>query len=401
VTQPSALVCSRCGAPLGAVGQDGLAHCEFCGTETRVAEPPRPPPTPSYDPRLAAQQLQFQADMSRVARRSTVLYLVLGVGITAFAAIFSGVMALVNGSGRSHASLTSPWAARASATSHSGPSFWSEAPPGCLVNGNGDHVLDVFGMAGESDALAPTIVDGSSGRVLWKAKAYPNETVSFCLSRDWLGVAEPNFLIELFPARQHAHPIAIKGRDKLSAFAIGHDCAELETADGSRFGVKLPHGGATHCRAGKLTPVRNDDLGLIGLGPGQTEIENDDTIYTLKKRPTGTPMLTVTATRGRRRLFSNDLSYAATTFASAIAVGGSRIVVWGAKPGARGKPFLIGLDARDGNELYALPQSGDSDGNVSFFEFNGRYVIATWSDALHAYDPATGREAWSVGLTTR
>lgn len=402
MTQPSALVCSRCGAPLGAVGPDGLAHCPYCEAETRVAGSPRPPPTPYYDPQLAArqaQQFQYQANAAKQARRFSLLFMIIPFAV----AMIGVVTSLVMTSNTGHPTTATPVAAETHGTtgashSHSGPNFWSLSPPGCLVDGNGDGVLDVFGMAGESsDALEPTLVNGSNGHILWKAKVHPKETESFCLSKDWVGVAEPNFSIELFSARHPAHPIAVKGRDKLEAFALGHGCAELKTADGSRFGVKLPGGGFTHCRTGKLTRMLNDKLGLIGLTGEHTAIESAGTIYSLEKRANGTPMLTVTATRGRHRLFSKELPYAATTFASAIAEGDFHILVWGAKPGARDKPFLIGLNANDGHQLYALPQSNDPPGSVSFFEFNGRYVVAAYWGALHAYDPSTGHEKWQVG----
>lgn len=393
MTPPSALCCSRCGAPLGEPGPDGLVHCQYCGAETRVATPaPPPPPPPVFDEaRWIAEQVPVQA-MARRARRTTLLFL------PAVFVLVAGVMILFRTRTEvRYATKAVVSKVAALPTLLPGPRFWSLSPAGCLVDGNGDAALDVFGMSGPSNALAPTLVDGSSGRVLWTTKPYPRNTRTFCLSRDWLGVAEPNFHIELFSAKHRAHPIELTGRDKLMAFALGKGCAKLETADGSQFAVKLPGGGSTHCRTGKLRRIGSETVGLIGLTGEQTEIDTSATRYALRKRSRGTPMLTVTATRGRVRLFSEELPYAATTFASAIAASNDRLLIWGAKPGSRSKPFLIGLHASTGNLLYALPQAQDPSGDVSLFEFNGRYVIAAWWGALHAYDPATGHEVWRVG----
>lgn len=403
MTQPGTLKCQRCGAPIHKVEPNGLAYCEYCGAMTRVAAPvaapPRPPPQwpgNSYDPRFVQAQMQAQANVAARVRRSSLVWVALSLGITVVAGAVS-FLAQSKAVPPPAALKPQPAAAPATAATASGPSWWSASPPGCLIDGNGDGILDVLGMARSGVGQAPTLIDGHSGQVLWTTKGYPKDTRTFCLSKDWFGVAQANFHLEIFQARQRSKPLELTGRDKLRAFALGDGCAELETADGSRFGVRLPGGAKTHCRTKKLTTIYDEPPGVIGLTGKRAEIESDGRRYVLQKRSSGTPVLTVTASKRAHKIFSKELPYAATTFSSAIAVASYRVVLWGAKLADRKTPLLIGLNSNDGNVLYSIAQKGDPSGSVNLFESNGRYVIATWGGALHAYDPMTGREVWRVG----
>ncbi len=72
------------------------------------------------------------------------------------------------------------------------------------------------------------------------------------------------------------------------------------------------------------------------------------------------------------------------------------ILYTAAKPGAKDKGYLVGLDPK-GNELYSHRLPGDVTHSVSFMAYNGRYVVISYWAALYAYEAKTGKIVWKIG----
>jgi hypothetical protein len=275
-----------------------------------------------------------------------------------------------------------------------GGSFGSwNATGACLVDGNGDGVDDVAGLTGPpGESFTPTIVNGSTGEVLWRGEDAGQGARLECLDRQWLVVGKADFELRLHEARKPDAPISLRGRDQLQAAAMGKGCAALKTTDGSVMGVSLPGGKPTECSA--QLPGVFDTPGLIGLTGETTALMVGKRRYTLAKRRSGTPVLTLRVEERGKTVLEKELPYSAATFSSGLAVAGERIVIFGARPGTQDEGLLVGVDAGTGAELYAVPLEGQVTNNISAIAYNGRYVVVQYWTYLRAYDPGTGKQVW-------
>jgi hypothetical protein len=275
-----------------------------------------------------------------------------------------------------------------------GPSygFWSGLGA-CPVDANGDGVDDVAGFTGPpGESSIPTIVDGTNGEVLWQGADAGEGARLECLDRQWFAVGKPDFELRLHDARKPDAPRSLRGRDQLQAAAMGKGCAALKTTDGSVMGVALPAGTPTECKADFRSPF--DTPGVIGLTGEKTELTVGDRHVTLTKRRSGTPVLTLRVEEKGKTTFERELPYAAATFSSGLAVAGDRIVLFATRPATQDQGMLVGLDAKTGAELYAVPLEGQVTNNISAMFFNGRHVVLQYWTHLRAYDPATGKQVW-------
>ncbi len=144
--------CEKCGARLE-LPEDGstVVRCQYCGNETRIGPvkplPRRIRPTPTAPLRIPAPS----------SRKN-----VAGCVVTAIAVVGGVVAAGI--------AITTGAIRRGSATDLLGASLHWQSPA-CLVDANGDGVLDVGGLSGpRSEQVTPTIVDGATGKVLWQGK---------------------------------------------------------------------------------------------------------------------------------------------------------------------------------------------------------------------------------------
>lgn len=275
---------------------------------------------------------------------------------------------------------------------------WSASAPGCPIDANGDGVDDHVGMSSESGKpIAVTLVDGASGKILHTGNTYPQSSEAYCLDERWYVVAQPNFRLDFFDARNPGAPVSVTARDKLRAYGKGDGCAAFETADGTTSGIELPGGTVASCKADTLHAIYDAPPGLLGLTTKSGSVTVGRRVYTLTKRAQGTEILTLTVTQGKRELWSKELPYASATFSSGIAVAGNRIVLWAAEPANRRIGVLVGLDEKTGKQLYAKPQGQLTSNSIHYLGYNGRYVVVAWSTGLFGYDPKTGDVAWQLG----
>jgi LSD1 subclass zinc finger protein len=372
--------CKGCGAPLDVSPGAAVAVCRYCKAQNQVAAPPPSPPPPIqiYAPVPPPPVQRMEPTPVRAGTR--------GLGLLMFALTLGGValavtLAVRNGAGGLAGLL-------------GGSSFGHWGPMGtCFVDANGDGVDDVAGLSGPpGQSTIPTLVDGATGDVIWKGADVGEGAKLECLDRQWLAVGKADFSVQIHDARKPDAPLSVRGRDQLQYAAMGKGCAALKTTDGSTLGVALPAGTPTECAASFDSPW--DTPGLIGLTGESTTLTVGAREHTLTKRGSGTSILTLKVEEGGKTVLEKELPYAAATFSSGLAVAGERIVIFGARPAEQDKGLLVGLDAKTGAELYAVPLEAQVTHNIGAIAYNGRYVVLQYWSHLRAYDPATGEQVW-------
>ena len=213
-----------------------------------------------------------------------------------------------------------------------------------------------------------------------------------CLDRQWMVVGKADFELRLHDVKKPDAPVSVRGRDKLQDAAMGKGCAALKLSDGSELGVALPAGTPVECAAKFAGPW--DEPGLIGLTGESTELTVGERRYTLTKRQSGTPVLTLKIEERGKTVLDKELGYSAATFSSGMAVAGERVVIFGARPGKQDEGLLVGIDAKTGAELYVVPLEAQVTNNIGAIAYNGRYVVVQYWSHLRGYEPATGERVW-------
>jgi outer membrane protein assembly factor BamB len=387
--------CQHCGAPLDVDPNEQIVKCRFCKATTKVVEePPRfvpaaapqyPPqapfqhrPAPGFGPPPVRQRPKGNKAGCVIAAAGAMVAVVAGV-IAVFGA---GMQAITSGTG----------------IDLSGPEWWNAVSGTCFLDANGDGIFDVGGLTGEpGTGSIPTIVDGKTGSVIWMGEKKGKGAVSGCAGNDWLAVSRPDFGIEFHRARQPEVPVKFLARDKLQGLSLGKGCVNIKTADGTTTGVALPGGTAITCTAPEPRRLTEESLGVVGLTDDGTQLVVGARTYRIKKRETGTKMLTVEVSASGKTLWSKELPYASPTFNTGIGVGRGVVMVWAASPGKVDRAILVGLDESTGSQLYQKPQSGQVTNSIEQFQFNGRYLIVMYWGKLYAYEPKTGEIVWTVG----
>lgn len=395
--------CSGCGAPLQVSEGATTVACQYCNATTRVAEPApninvhvhmhgNPPAYNQVTPPPAVPPPAVSGAAKVVPLIVTVVIL-LGVGISVAVPLLASRGHLeglggLGGLGSLASSITEP--------------TWS-ATGVCLVDANGDEVLDAVGLSGDpGHAHAPTVVDGRTGEAVWTGANDGSGTRLFCVSERWVVIGKEDFGIRIIDVTQPESSIQLQGRDQLQSVGMGDGCVSLRTTDGSVVGVQLPGGApgepvelveTVECSTPRMRMSHQRD-GIIELTGSQTERVVDGKHYVLSKRKRGTPMLRFRVEDGSKTLVDRELPYVVPTFGSGLAVGSGRAVVLGAALSAKDKGILVGLDTSSGEEVFATPLDGLVTHSVESIDFNGRYVVVQYWTELHAYDPATGDKVW-------
>ncbi|MEM9461236.1 MAG: PQQ-binding-like beta-propeller repeat protein [Myxococcota bacterium] len=398
--------CSGCGAPLQVSDGAMTVVCQYCNATTRVAAPApnvnvhvhvhgNPPVYNQHAPPVVVPP-PVVSGAAKVAPLIVTLMILLGVGVSVAVPLLAS---------RGHLESLGGLGAPGELGSSVSPPTWS-ATGACLVDANGDEVLDAVGLAdGPNDADVPTIVDGRTGEALWAGANKGSSSRLFCASERWVVIGKEDFGIQIIDVTQPESSIQLQGRDQLRSVGMGDGCVSLETTDGSVIAARLPEGApgepvkpgkttkTVDCSAQRMRRSHQRD-GIIELTGSQTERVVDGKHYLLSKRERGTPMLRFRVTEESKTLVDRELPYVVPTFGSGLAVGSGRAVVLGAALSAKGKGILVGLDASTGEEVFATPLEGLVTHSANSMDFNGRYVVVQYWTELHAYDPATGAKVW-------
>ncbi len=381
--------CSQCGAPLDVSEGSTYARCQYCGVNVRLVapEPQRvAPPQPQPD---AGQRGLM------VALASMGLMLIMGI---------AGALVLSTEDTQQLPPPPLPPPAVPSAPAAAatpGPALPSHfSGPVCQLDANGDGVWDLLGLSNVrgSSQPQPTVIDGASGAVIFRAEPRQQAPQLACLDSRWFVVVAPNFQAEFYDARNLGAPVRVLLRDRLSAHAMGQGCVRLRTDDRSVTGIALPGGNVVACETkAKFNDMREGGPGTIGLTEKRTELEHEGRTYELEKRSQGSHVLTVRVREGKKQLWSRELPYVAPTFNTGIATNGRSIAVWGAEPGNTSDGILVGLDAQTGEQRYAVPANLTISHSFRHFAYNGRFIVVQVLNSLRAHEPETGAIAWRIG----
>jgi hypothetical protein len=379
-------------------------RCPYCGT-TALAPAPAPPPQPApphgYGQHGHGHGAQPQVRVVHVpVRRGSGVGRIIGAFsvMAILGAVSAGVVPLLTAASTSAPALQKAFGkvATGGGLPQLNLTNWGSGDPGCLIDANGDGVLDIAGLTGSSENNQATVVDGNTGNVLFTAPPVKKAEQLGCLGGNGFFVVQGNFQVDFYTARSPWGKTSVMARDKVSAYGSGLGCVQLRTDDGTTQGIQLPSGVATTCPA-TVRRYYEDQPGLMGLTDHSTELVLGTRKYTMNTRASGTEILTIKVTEGSKLVWTKELPYASCTFGTGIAVLAGKIVLWAAEPSERSKGLIVGLDEATGNQLYEVPVTDSVTNNPRFFKSNGKYVLAVSWGALRAYEPATGAEAWRVG----
>ncbi len=411
-----AFTCKGCGADLQVGAHDEVVRCEYCGATTRVREA-RPGPAlgqaplsgaPGQGP-LAKEMPPVPVPSLAKKRSSSLVAVSMAVGIAILA---GGVVMMVNRGGCT--------------------TFAEWYSSGCLVDANGDDVLDVAGWMGSpSDQNVLTVVDGITGKKIWShGGEYASGSLVVCLDESHVGVARPDFAMEIFSSKDPDPAVTVQFTDQVSSYAVGDGCAMIVTQDGQKRGTSLSDGSQVECatiephliwnnpgmssasgigyivaysvdeklRVRRVDMPELEDVGYTDKGPNRIELRHGALTFVASARETGTPVLALSAKSNGKKLWNAPLRY--------TAVGGSNIglvlapgmlVTFGSLPGDTNGGVIVGIDPATGNVVYEKEQGSTWAGQASGMHYNGRHVIVYWGFGLHAYDPATGERVWHIG----
>ena len=138
---------------------------------------------------------------------------------------------------------------------------------------------------------------------------------------------------------------------------------------------------------------------ISGPGGRQQPAMRDGVRFQVVAHKPGTPLLTVSAWRGKERVWEHPLNLAAPTRLEGLPliVTPQAVVTYGLRPGDADAGWLVGLDTKTGRPLYQQRQDSSWSDDLMGFAWNGRFILARWGCGLHAYDPATGERRWHIG----
>jgi hypothetical protein len=377
--------CPACSAPLQV--ETGQTHvtCGYCRATSQVAalvEPPPPaPPAPAPAPVIPAAPAPAAPIQPKSSGRAG---LAIALVVAALGLSTAGYVFLGPGVG-STTLLLSEWYGVA-----------------CLVDANGDEVLDFVGRVGRPGATSHrlAVVDGRDGSLVWSsAPDYDYLSHVLCLSDHTFGVVRPGFRLELHAATG-GEPTTLSFADEPMSYGGSDECAKIGLKDRTEVGLRLPSGDEGACGV-ELTHH------VVGSRAGrdwntEQRLERDGVTYVVEPKQQGTPMLTVRAEQGERTLWTTPLSYALIGRDRAmLELTPDMVVTYGAAPTDSKDGVLIGLDRSSGAVRFAVAQRNRwSNNSVSELMYNGRYVVMTWGLGLHAYDPRSGERAWKIGGRT-
>jgi hypothetical protein len=399
-----AIKCEQCGAPLDPRGHEAWVECPYCGGVHERASK-RPPPGASgtggaADPDAGSDAVGGVPAWIWVGLGMvlvvTLISVVVAVGISSPSGGLLPFFSEVRVETRGRLPASPPRLSRR-LRARPDPVTWRTHGT-CPVDADGDDIGDVASMVWSTrhkDRL--TIVSGKDGQILWQGRSLKQNTPFYCVGGGWLAVELPGFRVELVHARSPKKKVTLRLRDEVSRVGVGQGCVTFATADGSRASYRLPEGRAGRCRPPELRRARSMYHGVIQRHQRRGTVRRGAIRYVVRMRRRGTPMLTVTARRGRRRLWRKELDLRASSYGTALALAKDRLLVFGVDPAKEKQGVLLALDPSTGTKVYSRELTHESSQALAYWSYNGKWLLlASWI-GLHAFDPATGRRAWSIG----
>jgi hypothetical protein len=263
----------------------------------------------------------------------------------------------------------------------------------CLVDANGDAVLDLATLRYGGDTQFPEIFDGVTGTSRWRGESVPTGTKLLCVGHHFvLGLFD--FSTRIHDARAPAAPLIVRGADVTKAVRPGPGCLDLEATDGSHLAVAVDGSNATACPPSGLT-VNADGaaVGVMGLSSDEVNLEGGDEVLRLRARETGTEVLSF---RPNARVPERPLGLQKCSFSAALAANPTTAFIQGCPIGSDKAGLVVALRRSDLTELWRTPIGSGSEWDVDLFVWNGRALLVTASTTIYALDGATGATLWRI-----
>ncbi len=400
--QPDPVDCRKCGANLDLPDSgEGVATCPFCGTEHLL--PTRSAPH-APDPRPVLHQTPApRRPHRRPVRRSALPVVLASVGSIAGIGVAIAVLAFdVNGAVQGVSGVGTPGAGAGSSVLPDVASADEWQSGACMLDGNGDDVLDFAGLRGPDEGAKAVVVDGSTGESIFSAGSFSYGDEIFCPTEGWIGVADDEaFRVDLFQITGSEAHVTHVLPDEPERWGTADGCVNFHSDDGRNTGIALPDGTVTECRVRPRHRFRVYPGMEDSITRSRYVIEEDGVRYTLHERQRGTEFLEISAHQRRQlwKITTRFLRAGGSTGALAMALAPGTLVAFGSERRDDEALFAIGLDAQTGIERWERRLPTGPAVSLRSVHFNGRFVVYSelWNDALIALDPTTGQTAWQVG----
>lgn len=272
--------------------------------------------------------------------------------------------------------------------------------PACLVDANGDDVLDSVGFTFKPGSERRTlfIIDGTSGDVIWEGEsdAYSYESSVVCAPPGAFAVVKKDFTIDVYDAAAQKKVGSAVLPDLTYKYGSGKECFSFLVGE-ETISISTEDASLAPCEPGEIYPVHLPGT-IAGPSGRQKPAELDGMSFSISAKASGSRLLTVSARTGDQLSWEVPLKYVAITEELPLLVTEQTVITYGASPGDSDHGVLIGLDPKSGRIRYEHTHDTTwSTHYVVDFEYNGRYVIMVWGYGIHAYDPDTGERVWNIG----
>jgi hypothetical protein len=263
----------------------------------------------------------------------------------------------------------------------------------CLVDANHDNALDVFGFAGDASEPSLVVVDGTKGSRLFSGEALPSGTQLTCAGPGAVLTHFPDFRVRAFGP--DTKPIWEKRlSDRSYRIDVIDGCALFHTSDQEKHWLRVSDGAP--CEAPR--PAEPEGYSPTSL-PTST-VQDGNTLFLLKVRERGTPVLTLRAESGGQTLWEHELNLkhpSRSGMAPILAMDRGVIVVAGDDLADDDYLVLVGFDAKSGQERYRYRQHSHWSGNVFDWKHDGPRLFLQWGYGMHAYHIESGERGWFIG----
>jgi hypothetical protein len=227
--------------------------------------------------------------------------------------------------------------------------------PPCLVDANGDDVLDVAGLADRnaSGSYVLAVVDGATGDYLWQGAAVGSNDDLLCAGPAFFAVDRTDYRLQLFDVRRPDRSVNVTIDSHIKRFAVGPECLQLELDNGKQRMISLRQPPTTACEAGStwMKPFRFAQSVLMtpadasgGVTYAVTVLDADNTTAV------------VTASRGDQRLWQTELRRTMSPWTARALTTPRALVVYGNDLLNAEAGTFVGLDPRTGAVLYTVRQ---------------------------------------------
>jgi len=271
----------------------------------------------------------------------------------------------------------------------------------CVVQSNGDETLDVavFAQGTNYDGARIVIYDGKDGSQLFKSQRLENASGMHCFDESTFLVRFSDFRQQIYLPSQPEESLEFLGSDAIRSLGKWRDCVTVQTTDGASQSYSLARGEISDCEVADLKQVHISAPNMLRSAKKKVGWKRGSVRTSLATVEQGSPRLRVTYKGEGETSWEKTLDFLKPNGSSAIETFPGRVMLWGASLGKRDECFLIALDDKTGEQIYAVPFAQPFAPHLSFFSWNGDHLLVGFGGGLWAIDPATGETVWKRGTT--